>query len=106
MSATSIANRDDRTTPREPVIIKVQRPDVRALVERDLDILLRMARALEARAAWARQYAVLEMTRGFAAALREELDFRIEARNIAAIAGSSRVRVPAGYRQGVRPPLG
>jgi len=83
----------------EWVIVKVQRPDVRALVERDLDILLRMARALQARAGWAREYAVLEMTRGFAAALREELDFRIEARNIAAVASSSRVRVPAVYGQ-------
>jgi ubiquinone biosynthesis protein len=83
----------------ERVIVKVQRPEVPALVERDLDILLRMARALEARAAWARQYAVLAMTRGFAAALREELDFRIEARNIAAVAGSSRVRVPVVYGQ-------
>src|SRR6516162_1280511 len=83
----------------ERVIVKVQRPDVRALVERDLDILLRMARALQARAVWAREYAVLEMTRGFAAALREELDFRIEARNIAAVAGSSRIRVPAVYGQ-------
>src|SRR5215469_4946827 len=83
----------------EPVIVKVQRPDARALVERDLDILLRMARALEARARWARQVAVLQMTRGFAAALREELDFRTEARNIAAIASTSLVRVPAVYQQ-------
>src|SRR5215467_15982196 len=83
----------------ERVVVKVQRPDVRALVERDLDILLRMARALEARAGWARQYAVAEMTQGFAAALREELDFRIEARNIAAVAHSSRVRVPAVHGQ-------
>src|SRR6516165_10395435 len=83
----------------ERVIVKVQRPDARALVERDLDILLRMARALEARAGWARQVAVAEMTRGFAAALREELDFRIEARNLAAVASSSRVRVPAVYQQ-------
>jgi ubiquinone biosynthesis protein len=83
----------------EPVIVKVQRPDVRALVERDLDILVRMARALQARAGWARQHAVLELTQGFAAALREELDFRIEIRNIAAVAGSSRVRVPAVYGQ-------
>jgi ubiquinone biosynthesis protein len=83
----------------EPVIVKVQRPDVAALVERDLDILLRIARALQARAVWARQYAVLEMTRGFAAALREELDYRVEARNIAAVASTSRVRVPAVYGQ-------
>ena len=54
----------------EPVIVKVQRPDVRALVERDLDILLRMARALQARTAWAREYAVVEMIQGFASALR------------------------------------
>jgi ubiquinone biosynthesis protein len=83
----------------ELVIVKVQRPDVRALVERDLDILVRMARALQARAVWAREYTVLEMTRGFAAALREELDFRIEARNIASVASSSQVRVPAVYGQ-------
>jgi len=83
----------------ERVIVKVQRPDVAALVERDLDILLRMAAALEARAAWARQFAVAEMTQGFASALREELDFRIEARNIAAVASSSQVRVPAVHGQ-------
>src|SRR6516165_3074023 len=88
-----------RLSTGELVIVKVQRPDARALVERDLDILLRMARALEARAGWARQVAVAEMTRGFAAALREELDFRIEARNLAAVASSSRVRVPALYQQ-------
>src|SRR6516162_5185808 len=88
----------------EPVIVKVQRPDVRAVMERDLDILLRMARALQARAGWAREYAVLEMTRGFASALREELDFRIEARNIAAVASSSRVRVPGRVRTVVHPP--
>jgi ubiquinone biosynthesis protein len=34
-----------------------------------------------------------------ASALREELDFRIEARNIAAVASSSPVRVPAVYPQ-------
>jgi ubiquinone biosynthesis protein len=83
----------------EPVIVKVQRPDVAALVERDLDIVVRLARALQARAGWARRSAVLAMTRGFAAALREELDFGIEARNIAAVAGTSRVRVPAVYGQ-------
>jgi ubiquinone biosynthesis protein len=88
----------------ERVIVKVQRPEVRALVERDLDILLRMARALEARAAWARQFAVAEMTHGFAAALREELDFRIEARNIAAVASSPRGPGPGRVRAVVHRP--
>jgi ubiquinone biosynthesis protein len=86
----------------EQVVVKVQRPGVRALVERDLDILLRLARTLEARASWARNYGVVEMAGGFAAALREELDFRIEARNIAAVAGSRGIRIPVVYRSAPR----
>jgi ubiquinone biosynthesis protein len=83
----------------EHVVVKVQRPGVRALVEGDLDILLRLARTLHARASWAREFSVLEMAEGFAAALREELDFRTEARNIAAVAagGSQEIRIPAVY---------
>jgi ubiquinone biosynthesis protein len=82
----------------EQVVVKVQRPGVGALVERDLDIMLRLARTLEARAAWARQYRVLEMVQGFAEAMSEELDFRVEARNIAAVARSSTIQIPAMHR--------
>src|SRR5215469_6680829 len=82
----------------EQVVVKVQRPGVRALVERDLDILLRFARTLHVRASWAREFGVLEMAEGFASALREELDFRIEARNIAAVVGGSGdITIPAVY---------
>jgi ubiquinone biosynthesis protein len=45
-------------------------------VDRDLDIVLRVAASLEQRAAWARDLGVVELAQGFAAALREELDFR------------------------------
>jgi len=88
----------------EQVVVKVQRPGVRALVERDLDILLRFAKTLHARASWAREFGVLEMAEGFAGALREELDFRIEARNIAAVAsgGSDDIRIPAVYSASAR----
>lgn len=81
----------------EQVVVKVQRPGVRALIEGDLDILLRLTRTLHARAPWAREFGVLDMAEGFAAALREELDFRIEARNIAAVAagGIEEIRIPA-----------
>lgn len=83
----------------EQVVVKVQRPGVRVLVERDLDILLRFARTLHVRAAWARDFGVLDMAEGFAAALREELDFRIEARNIGAVAagGSREIKIPGVY---------
>jgi ubiquinone biosynthesis protein len=72
----------------EQVIVKVQRPGIREPVERDLDILLRMARGLEARAAWARAFGAADLAEGFAVNLREELDFRVEARNIGAVAAS------------------
>ncbi|HLW02744.1 MAG TPA: AarF/UbiB family protein [Ktedonobacterales bacterium] len=70
----------------EQVVMKVQRPGIREPIERDLDILLNMARTIEQRAAWARAFGVVDLAEGFAAALREELDFRIEARNITAVA--------------------
>ena len=85
----------------ERVVVKVQRPGITSVVERDLDIVLRMAGSLERRAEWARDLGAVELARGFAAALREELDFRVEARNLTTIAASAaqhrppdRVRLP------------
>lgn len=80
-----------------PVVIKVQRPGARERVEVDLDILLRIASSLEDNAAWARQFGVLALARGFAESLLEELDYRIEVDNMEA------VRAPA-ERTGVRIP--
>ncbi|MFC5288098.1 ABC1 kinase family protein [Actinokineospora guangxiensis] len=67
------------------VVVKVQRPGIREVVERDLDILHRVVAAMDTRAAWARSLGVVDLASGFAAALVEELDFRVEARNIAAV---------------------
>ncbi|HEY3472219.1 MAG TPA: AarF/UbiB family protein [Amycolatopsis sp.] len=73
----------------EDVVVKVQRPGVREQAERDVDIVRRVAAALEDRTDWARSLGVAELADGFAAALAEELDFTIEARNIAAVAATS-----------------
>ncbi|MEV4142679.1 AarF/UbiB family protein [Amycolatopsis sp. NPDC049691] len=73
----------------EDVVVKVQRPGVREQAERDIDIVRRVAAALEDRADWARSLGVAELADGFAEALAEELDFTIEARNIAAVAATS-----------------
>jgi ubiquinone biosynthesis protein len=92
------------------VAVKVQRPGIRATVEQDLDILQRLAARLERRARWARAVGAVGVARGFAAAMREELDFRVEARNTAAVAaawpgqqrvvrGSVSVTLPAVYEQ-------
>src|SRR5262249_29327933 len=40
------------------------------------------------RTRWARTYGVVALAEGFAAAIREELDFRVEARNMAAMAAT------------------
>ncbi|MEV5343098.1 AarF/UbiB family protein [Streptomyces sp. NPDC052676] len=67
------------------VIVKVRRPGVDRLVERDLDIVGRLARTLEQRTGWGRSLGLTELAHGFAAALREELDFRVEARNLTVV---------------------
>jgi ubiquinone biosynthesis protein len=82
------------------VAVKVQRPGIRAVVERDLDIVARLARSLEGRTRWARSIGTRDLAAGFAGAVREELDFRIEAANMAAVALSSNgaVRIPAPHQ--------
>jgi ubiquinone biosynthesis protein len=77
------------------VVVKVRRPDVEELVERDLDIILRLAERLERTTTWGKHVGAVALARGFAANLREELDYRVEARNTEAVARLSRVRVPA-----------
>lgn len=63
------------------VVVKVQRPGARAQVEVDTDILIRLARTIESRQPWAREMDLLGLVSGFAASLRDELDYRLEARN-------------------------
>ena len=79
----------------EQVVVKVQRPGITTVVDRDLDIALRAAASLEQRAAWARDLGAVELAQGFAAALREELDFRVEARNLTTITASSALHRPS-----------
>ncbi|CRK56372.1 Ubiquinone biosynthesis monooxygenase UbiB [Alloactinosynnema sp. L-07] len=75
-------------------VVKVQRPDVRATVERDLDIIHRLAHTLQARTSWARSLGIVALAEGFATALLEELDFRVEARNLASVAAASGGHAP------------
>ncbi|WP_308165877.1 AarF/UbiB family protein [Actinomadura sp. NEAU-AAG7] len=93
LAAASVAQvHTARLRSGEEVVVKIQRPDVRAVVERDLDIVGRLARTLRARAGWARSMGVVDLAEGFAAALREELDFRVEAGNMASVAAAATAR--------------
>ena len=83
------------------VIVKVQRPGIAEAVERDLGVLDQLAQVVEQRTSWGAEYGVIELTTEFGERLREELDFRIEARNAsdirANLASLADVRVPAVY---------
>ncbi|MEU4739558.1 AarF/UbiB family protein [Actinosynnema sp. NPDC023658] len=73
----------------EDVVVKVQRPGVRRVAEGDLDIVNRLASTLHHRTRWGKAIGVRDLAAGFSAALREELDFRVEARNLAAVRAAS-----------------
>nr|WP_240977334.1 AarF/ABC1/UbiB kinase family protein [Knoellia sp. DB2414S] len=85
-----------------PVVLKVQRPQARAQVRADLDIVLRLATWLDRTTVWGRSLGVLGLARGFAGSLDEELDYRVERANTEAIetslrAAGSTVSVPRVY---------
>jgi ubiquinone biosynthesis protein len=86
------------------VVVKIQRPGAYGLVQQDLDIIKRLARAIESRTDWGRSLGLTALADGFAVALREELDFRIEADNLTSVAAQARrdgskVRTPEPIRE-------
>jgi ubiquinone biosynthesis protein len=82
----------------ERVIVKVQRPGIAEAVERDLQIVARLAAIAEARTSWGADYGVAALAREFSDNLREELDYQVEATNAgqvaAAISHIDRIHVP------------
>ncbi|MGC5585024.1 ABC1 kinase family protein [Ornithinimicrobium sp. W1665] len=72
-----------------PVVVKVQRAGAQEQVRADLDIVLRMSRWLERTTPWGRALGVRNLAEGFAASLTEELDYRVEAANAAAVAAGT-----------------
>jgi ubiquinone biosynthesis protein len=65
----------------QEVVVKIQRPGIDAVVEADLDLLLRQARFLAKHSETLRDYNVLDIAVELAKSLREELDYKIEGRN-------------------------
>jgi len=97
MAAASIAQvHRARLNSGQVVVVKVARPGITELVERDLEIIRGFAHAFSQRVAWARHAGVVDLANGFATAVWEETDFRIEAANIDAVsaAGGDEVRIP------------
>lgn len=84
----------------EEVAVKVRRPGVVPLVERDLSIARRLADRFHDTSAWARRMGVKGLVDNLGASLEEELDYTLEASNItgmeqaqSALRPEARVRV-------------
>ncbi|MFG6192915.1 ABC1 kinase family protein [Nonomuraea sp. JJY05] len=73
----------------ESVVVKVLRPGIWPVVSKDLDIVRRLAATLESRTRWGRSLGLRDLAEGFATSIREELDFRVEAANMAAVTSSA-----------------
>jgi ubiquinone biosynthesis protein len=86
----------------EPVVVKVQRPDIEATMERDLAALALVAELAQRRTPFGQGVRSGEMLAQFAEGLRAELDFRHEADAMTEMAAllrdRSTVRVPKVYR--------
>lgn len=86
----------------EAVVVKVQRPGIDDLVERDIAALGLLAEVAQRRTAFGRDLRSGDLLAQFAAGLREELDFRREADATTEMAGrlseGSGVRIPAVHR--------
>ncbi|OXM87485.1 ABC1 kinase family protein [Paenibacillus rigui] len=85
----------------EQVAVKIQRPNIRSVVETDLEILDNLARLAEHRLEWAAKYQVRDMVYELSQSLRSELDYTNEGRNAQRIAKAfeqdNRIRFPAIY---------
>jgi ubiquinone biosynthesis protein len=85
------------------VVVKLQRPRIRGLIESDLDLLYLLARLIERHIPESRVYSPLALVTEFDRAIMAELDFTLEADNAAKFArnfdGDPTVRFPRVHRQ-------
>jgi len=66
----------------EKVAVKVQRPDIRKVIEEDIDILRTLAGLAERHIPDAELYCPVDVVNEFARIIRRELDYTLEARNM------------------------
>ncbi len=88
--------------PAVEVVVKLQRPQARATIERDLDLLYLLARLVEAHVPESRAFSPIAMITAFDRAITAELDSGLEADNAIRFArnfaGDATVRFPTPYR--------
>ena len=102
LAAASIGQVHRATLPNGHVVaVKVQRPDAPRQIEADLELLYQVARFVRERVKALEFIDPVALVDEFARAIRQELDYRLEARNAEQFhrnfAGHPRVRVPKPY---------
>jgi ubiquinone biosynthesis protein len=87
----------------EEVVVKVQRPAIRAVIESDLDILYLLARLIESNIPETQMYSPVGIIEEFDKAIHLELDYAVEAQNMLRFrrnfANDPTVYAPNVYRQ-------
>ena len=82
-------------------VVKVKRPGVEAVVQVDLEILLRLAKIAENRSAVGKHYRIVEIVEEFSWGLKQEMDYMVEARNAERIRNNfsqdENIKVPEVY---------
>ncbi len=102
VASASIAQVHKAVLPSGKVVaVKVQRPEVRDIIDLDLDIMFFIAKELEKHVEALRGYRPMEIVKEFALWTRRELNFEIEAHNALKLAeimaGNPLVKVPKVY---------
>ena len=67
------------------VVVKVQRPNIRRQIAEDFEVLKEIAELLDAHTEFGRRYRFLAVLDEFRTAIRQELDYEQEARNMIAV---------------------
>ena len=67
---------------KQKVVVKVQRPSIRSIIESDLDLLYLLARLIEHNIPETQMYSPVGIIEEFDKAIHRELDYTIEAQNI------------------------
>lgn len=101
VAAASIAQVHPAVLDGKGVVVKVQRPEIEATIEADLDILFNLARLITKHISESRLYDPVGIVEEFAKTIRKELDFTVEGRNAEKFArnfaDSEEVYIPKVY---------
>lgn len=74
--------------PHEKVVVKILRPEIAHLLNRDLDLLISFASWLTEESQWAENLGFLELAKSFANSMREEINFELELKNMQQISNA------------------